>query len=772
MKINATNQLNAGEILFNEGESTGCLYMILKGKVRLSNRGFAINAGAGMLLGIDQMGGEPALYSCRTVEETMVYVLKADSPQALNNLLNANKDYSGISVFSHARFITELAKQYNSLKACAAQLYTELKEGYAKYLELVKVSGCRAEPVSAIAGTGVYEGENEPDIYRINIYSEYTKIPYEAVKNFFGPSITLTTATLSEMMFVEESLTEGCAALSDYVADAFMTKVANTDNSLFKSAAGLGIDMKAAHMDTAAIDLIIAGCVKSLATVKALLSDNPSRFWGIDEAAILDINKCYTEGRDFRSGADNEEKGMDGDIALLLNSLENSYEQITGFASYPEEKAAVLKELLDEFAAMPDKNNTEDESRKLRKSIAEQFYNLYLAVFRASVKEKKLPKAVELFINFGYISEKLLSGDQLAELLTVKAASGGEPCVVYTMHDWLKAVYSGEKEPSRNDLGQDYAEVLRERKKTGDISEEEERLLLEDGDRKVEYEIKNVMLHANRVVNGQLSTFVPFLYSDVFVGDIARNYNSFMKVNEAVAKILQIDFTIFHRETLFTRPEAGIERDFEMKQVFPVFVAYPTSGQNAIMWQEITGRKRDSEGRILVPAFSYNQLIDMLIKAFGQYRWALCKTIQGTNWNNIQIHSLTSEYSDYIQFYKKNHELSDERKEKLKLQIQRGRNNLREIFTFDYEVWIKSEANGAIKLNKVVREILATYCPFTSEIIARLEKQPVFEQAFGRYNRERTKKAHDIELRYRSYEAKGIVVPEELKETLRLYKEM
>ena len=89
--------------------------------------------------------------------------------------------------------------------------------------------------------------------------------------------------------------------------------------------------------------------------------------------------------------------------------------------------------------------------------------------------------------------------------------------------------------------------------------------------------------------------------------------------------------------------------------------------------------------------------------------------MQGTSWNNIQIKSLTSEYSDYIQFYRKNRDLSEDKKEKLKMQIQKCRNNTREVFVTDYINWIRHEAKGGITLNKTVREIMATYCPFTKK---------------------------------------------------------
>ncbi len=294
---------------------------------------------------------------------------------------------------------------------------------------------------------------------------------------------------------------------------------------------------------------------------------------------------------------------------------------------------------------------------------------------------------------------------------------------------------------------------------------------MSDGGKKLHYEIREVLFHGVRVVNGSLTTFVPVLHSGMMLSAIEEAYCSANKINDAVKELLGIDYSVFHREALFVDKELGIEKEYRMKQVFPIFILFPTVGRNCIMWQEITGRKRDSEGRFFIPAITYTSLKDMLVKAFGQFRWALCKTIQGPSWNNIQVHSLTSEYADYIQFFKKNRELSEERKEKVKLQIQRGRNNLREIFTLDYEIWIKSEASGAVKLNKVAREILATYCPFSVGIRTQVEKQPLYDEAFARFERERNKKIHELELRYKAIENRCKKLPAELMETMEYYRD-
>ena len=94
------------------------------------------------------------------------------------------------------------------------------------------------------------------------------------------------------------------------------------------------------------------------------------------------------------------------------------------------------------------------------------------------------------------------------------------------------------------------------------------------------------------------------------------------------------------------------------------------------------------------------------------------------------------------------------------------------VFHPSAQVWIRNEATGSVKLNKVVREMLATYCPFAAEIRKRIGTQPLYEEAFARDIRERGKKSRELQLRLKGLETKGADIPEELKETLKFYREM
>ena len=215
-----------------------------------------------------------------------------------------------------------------------------------------------------------------------------------------------------------------------------------------------------------------------------------------------------------------------------------------------------------------------------------------------------------------------------------------------------------------------------------------------------------------------------------------------------------------------------IKKEYIMEEVFPDFIILPISGSNSIMWQEISGRRRSSKGRFLLPAFLDTDIDATMVKLFGRFRWELCRTIQGTAWNNIQVKSLTSEYSDFVQFYRKNRELSEDKKDKLKMQIQKCRNNTREVFVIDYENWIKHEAHGGLLLSKPVREIMATYCPFAKDIRDSIADQPLFRDAMARFNREIGKKTKEYDLKFRVWDKDKVDVPQEIVKTRDFYVEM
>ena len=273
----------------------------------------------------------------------------------------------------------------------------------------------------------------------------------------------------------------------------------------------------------------------------------------------------------------------------------------------------------------------------------------------------------------------------------------------------------------------------------------------------------------NRATYGKITTFCPILGEYDLINSVEKMIVTAQKIDSALDKIRAVDFSVFYREVVFSDPDKGINREMIMKEVLPNIILMPNAGTRAMMWQETAGVKRDTSARFMMPIFTAVDLDDMMIETVGRYRWEICRKIQGVHWNDIRERSLTSEYCDYLQFYRKNHELSADAKEKIKAALLRGKNNYREVFTRDYQNWIKYEAKGSFRLNKIAREILVTYCPFSRAIREDLKVNPMYQNALHRFELLNAKKVQRLNGLYDKYTKAGGVISQELKDNMDYY---
>ena len=164
----------------------------------------------------------------------------------------------------------------------------------------------------------------------------------------------------------------------------------------------------------------------------------------------------------------------------------------------------------------------------------------------------------------------------------------------------------------------------------------------------------------------------------------------------------------------------------------------------------------------MLSLFHLEDLQMSILRLTGQFRWEMCKREQGARWNDVSERSLTSEYFDYVQFYKKNNELSSDAKEKIKNDLVRAKNNFKEMFVRDYCVWVLYESSGSPRLNKVVRGILFTYCTFAKEIRDKLEINPMYKEMIARYYVKQGQKKHRMDNLLQKQRNCGKSVPDEI----------
>jgi hypothetical protein len=315
---------------------------------------------------------------------------------------------------------------------------------------------------------------------------------------------------------------------------------------------------------------------------------------------------------------------------------------------------------------------------------------------------------------------------------------------VFTFYQWLRLIYTGKKDPSVNDFSTDYVTTLRKLRKEGSISEDQEKADLADGRKRVSFEIDNMFKSANRMMTARVTTFVPFFSEQVLTKPLEKTLLSYSIIHKTLNVIKSIDYSLFFRQTVYTAPELGLDKAFIQVEVLPDISLMPVVGTRAAMWQEITGAKRTTPGRFLLPIAQEEELTGILINLCAEFRWELCKRIQGARWNDLTERSLTSDYVDYIDTYRKNHELSQEAKERIKSAMAKHRNSYKEMFVADYATYIQYESSGALRHNKVVRFILFNYCPFSKVIrTGAIATNPQYTQLIERYEH---KTAHDLHL--------------------------
>lgn len=773
MNPNAVNQFLKGTDIFIEGELVFHVAMIIKGRVLIHNEGSRMIMGSGAFLGINDLYSGKFQNTYTACDDLLLYVYPVRHVDDLETVLSTNKDYHGFMIASFYKMIYELDQIYQGVLKNSSELYDFLHDTARVYQSMAVRRNCKAKPLERINNLSPLNGDLEIISDRVNYYNECRSLPIEVVKSFYSFGNAITLYQVQDQVNVINQQLEVLKELAlEYVTMAECL-VDNSDTSLFKMIAEMAIMLDSSTSSSNELMDIMDNIIDEVNKAETFSEKFLDRKFNVNRKKMEEVYHLLLTGeRGKDESPEDFLKYSKDDSKQAIEEFEDSFDAILNYVGITEDRALEMKAAMQDYVLLKDKAAIEDYARAIRRKVSEHYYEIYKPVFLRAYQEKKVPRIIELFLKYGYADERLLTKEQLLSLyFLLEEEQKQSLCKVYDIKTWLILIYEGKKEPSKNEFDLEYPEMVASLKKQGKLTEKEALLWMTDAEKKLDYEIQSMFRYNNRTTNGQIGSFVPILHKELWSNDIGRLQVTSAKVNEAIEGILRIDYSAFDREVMYTNKEKNIVKEYIVKRVFPDIILMPTVGSNGIMWQEIAGKRRDSAGRFLLPMFSEINLGILLVRILGRFRWELCRTIEGASWNDISHKSLTSEYSDYLQFYRKNKDLSEEKKDKIKQQIQKGRNN-REVFVIDYEQWVNSEAIGAIKLNKTVREIMATYCPFAKELREKVKLQPLFEEATARYNKEKLKKIREIEGRHRMLQKDQIELTPELIDTLSYYRDL
>lgn len=778
VNFNAINQIYKGSDIFIEGNPVNSIAMIVKGRVEIRNKGAKMYVGSGTFLGINDLYAGRYLSTYTACDDLLIYIYSINNTEELEQILSSNKEYHGFMIASFYNMIYELDQIYHGVMKHAAELYDFISTQYKTYLGLAVETGVQVKTSTRLASFKLFESDIELIRDRINYYIECRKIPMDIVKTFYSYGNFVTEYQIEDQTDIVNEQIETLQNLSEKLVKMLECMVDENDNCLFSIVSNLAIDIEKAEGNNNIVMDMMDGMIEEINKVEKFINQMFGMNYSADRKMMEEIyHKLLIGSNEKHSSEKGNEDNHNNNNEQIVFETQNSFEMLLEYAEIDPEISDEMKKVMINFVEETDKTSNETAQRQIRSQLSKYFYELYEKIFiKAYVDENKnlymIPKIVDMFLKYGFADERLLEEEQIVYLYNLKDEKIETDCHIYNIKEWLTLIYEGKKEPSKNEFDLEYPEMVAGLRKQNKLTESEAKEWLQNARKKLNYEIQNMFRYNNRLVNGQISSFVPVLHKEQMLGKIERLSVTKRRVEDTIKEIMKIDYSVFDREALYVDKEKNIYKEYIMKRVYPDIILMPTAGINGVMWQEISGKRRDSAGRFMLPIFADIDLTLILVRVLGKFRWELCRCIEGAAWNDIKQKSLTSEYSDYLQFYRKNKELSEEKKEKLKHQIQKGRGNSREVFTIDYEQWVTGESIGVLRLNKIVRELMATYCPFSKEIRDRLNQQPLFQEAMARYFRQKQKKVREIEGRHRMLLKDQIELTPELIYTLDYHKEL
>ncbi len=688
-----------GQVLHRQGEAIEQLDFVLKGSVSIhSGEDAALQADHGTILGAFVPVGGTYRYTYTASEDGTLFSYDYNSEEDLVSTIKATPAIAPVMASASASLLNELIDVLESLYEKGRGLVLDLKSDYTDYRNVCAAMMIAPQKYEAVESL---EPPEQPDIlssWQADLCQAWYEQDEVLRKSYYPADINFCVGNILMAAQIAQLLQPQIDAMVSFIRET----QEQTDDF-----------------------------VREYRTQKAKL----------DEAK-------RQEALDAGSGE--------------LPAIENALDTILAFSGVARDVAEKFRADVAVFSQSASKMEKTDTMRRLRRSIAENFYTIYEAAFFQSLQAAEIPAEVKMFFLFGFVDENLAGADNTKALYRYALLWENDPeGHVLTTYEWLTKIYRGEVPPSKDEFDQDWSDSLRERVRTHEITDKQAEALQTDGKAMVHFELVNMIAKADKMTYGSILSFVPIFFAEQVNRPLEKCFASPKVVRAALDKVRSVDFSCFYRPALTSYMKWKIQRFEYHVEVLPYIVLMPNFGSRGVMWQEIEGRKRQTPAHFVLSIFHSGNLEDTILNMCAQFRWEMCKRIEGVHYADVQNKSLTSDYIGYLQFYKKNHDLSAALKEKVKETLKRHRNSYRDVFISEYETFVRNEAAGMARLNKVSRLILFKYCTFSQAYREALASNPQYAQLISKWMADEKSKLQTLGfLRSKLQRLSGSVPPE------------
>lgn len=726
-------KLSKGTMLYSQNLKAEEICILLSGKIMAVGNDEQYDFYQGSVIGIiDGIFGTYMFNYFLTDDCEVILIPYEEGPEILDSIMKYSKN-NGNMVVTACHYAASLMARYTALLGYVKNTGEFLDKKFEECKRLYQVNDVRL-PSFSMEWQEKVKNLEELETEDAEYVMELQKIDPKILTIFFNSNYIITKTHLVRLLVGCESMMESYTEYADCLKSCAGKLMLDEKENVYSLYIKLYFELKKKNADTALIEEKMQEIFNFVMQCREM---DQRKAYAVKNAFDSQVKKLEeTKG----VALEESQAGENSRVAEIRELVKGSLETIISFAGLPEERALLLRQSMNAYVEMEDKSEQGEEQDQVRKNLLTLFYEYYQEVFLLTQVVKEYSPVIDLFLNYGYMDERLVADSVIEFLIDKQLNQRMGKFQMFTMREWLHEIYVGNHEPSKNEFDTDYVTLVREERRNGTITPEQEKGALSDKVAKVEFELQNMLKSANKVTHGKALIYCPVLCMENEDEDVKRLLIQKSVIRHNMDEVLQIDYSCFYRDILFWDTDHGIKKEYIAKEVMPIIILMPNIGTRGIMWQELSGIKKDTPARFAFPILSREDPMKMVLQVLGDYRWEICRNIQGIYWNDISEKSLTSEYCDYAQFYKKNRDLTPQVKEKIRLSLSKARNSFKTMFIMDYINWITCEAKGISKLNRITREILAMYCPLPSISRQSMIEHPVFEKAVARFERSHAEK--------------------------------
>lgn len=757
----ASKRIPAGETFIQAGQALDTFWYITEGSMQAQFPGGQITLEKGDIIGICDFNQESHFLSYQALTDCLIMPYGSPSILVRTKFFEEHPDNRTRFAVTMNRFVRKILDKYTVTWKSRKLLYDFLISSYASYRKLCEELHIVIKELPDIDTLEPMEKSFTPNIWQSayyvglhNILLNKTAAPVLQENQFVPGYLYHAADDIHAFLEKMKALYEYAEEISHLLLNEDRLDLFDLYTSIYYR---IGMQNPKSTEVSTAIDSICSHVENQPGISPELASGRLQEYRSqVEKMKKLMEHPSMTDMQeDFQK-----------DYSLPAK-LTDAASIILEYADCSNELTSTFKNALIAYKQLPDKNATTPEVMRARQQLTNMFYEIYTAAFQVSLMDDNIPPILKMFFNFGFMDADLTGMDNACFLYQNAQHYAGDPeHGIYTIHEWLKAVYRGEKEPSINELDVDFERHIQNMKSEGNITAEAAERMLHDQAQKVLFELENMFPRASKITSGKPAIFCPILSEHQFIRQPEDALLYPDQIVKVVNSIRAADYTVFARKSLTVLSQKENIHDFFNVEILPDIILMPVVGMRGAMWQEIVGRNRLTPARMMLPIFQLENLEKVMVRVIGEYRWEMCKRVQGARWNDVTEPSLTSLYYDFLQFYRKNPELSPDTKEKIRSGLQKCKQNFKEYFLSDYMVYIMFESKGSPHLVKNARAILFGQCPFSAPIRQALSSNPIYQELLEAHSRSVAERCKKLDNLSRKLIARQEKVPEALDQEI------